>query len=99
MPKPTKSIITVLKELTASFEHVGWVNGLTKKQYNALNRAHKFLAQIEGKSTPMTETRSIAKGLRERGHTIRQIAKIMGYPHPGSIHHLLTTKAKNNTKK
>jgi len=99
MPKPTKSIVAVLKELTASFEHVGWVNGLTRKQYNALNRAHQFLTKIEGKSISAAETRSIANGLRKRGYTIRQIANIMGYAHPGSIHHLITTKAKKNTKK
>jgi hypothetical protein len=94
MPNPPKSIVTILKELTASFEHVGWVNGLTRKQYNALNRAQKLLSQIEEKGVSATETRTIAKGLRARGYTIRQIAKIMGYDHPGSIHHLLTMKPK-----
>lgn len=33
----------------------------------------------------------IAKNLRDNGFTIREIAKIMGYKHPGSISHLLNT--------
>lgn len=33
-----------------------------------------------------------ALSLREQGYTIREIAKILGYKHPGSITHLLTSK-------
>lgn len=34
----------------------------------------------------------IAKDLRNNGFTIREIAKIMNYKHPGSISHLLNKK-------
>ena len=31
----------------------------------------------------------LAKKLKKKGYTIRQIAKMLGYKHPGSISHLL----------
>jgi hypothetical protein len=31
----------------------------------------------------------LAKGLREKNYSIRQIARMLGYKHPGSISHLL----------
>jgi len=33
--------------------------------------------------------RPLAKKLRKKGYTIRQIAKMLGYKHPGSISNLL----------
>lgn len=32
----------------------------------------------------------IARDLRDSGYSVRKIAKIMGYKHPGSISHLLS---------
>lgn len=35
---------------------------------------------------------SIAKQLRKDGYSIRKIAEMMGFDHPGSISHLLKSK-------
>jgi len=36
-----------------------------------------------------SDNKKAASRLREKGYTIREIAKALGYKHPGSISHLL----------
>lgn len=36
----------------------------------------------------------VAKSLKKKGYTVREIAKMLGYKHPGSITHLLKKKSK-----
>ena len=56
------------------------------KQYNLIN---EYKNHQDYASRPL-----LAKGLREKGYTIREIARMLGYKHPGSITNLLKTKQK-----
>lgn len=78
-----------LEAVLGSFKHVGWVKGLTEQQYSALNSAQEFLNEIKKPQITTEGKKRMAKELRSEGHTIRQIAKFMGFKHPGSISHLL----------
>lgn len=72
-----------------TFRHVGWVNGLSLAQYDALNEADAYIKQINGAKDYKNKHIIIAKSLREQGYTIREIADKLGYKHPGSISNLL----------
>lgn len=54
------------------------------KQYDLI-RAWRF---VEAKKI-IANDKNLAKDLRAKGHTIREIATILGYKHPGSISFLL----------
>jgi hypothetical protein len=79
----------VLVQLVDSFRHVGWVNGLSVGQYDALNKANDYIKQVEDARNFKNNRVKIAKTLREEGYTIREIAATLGYKHPGSITNLL----------
>jgi len=85
-----KTPYSLLKKVVRSFMYRGFVNGLTEKQYEALGEALEYIQGVEAEK----DKSGIAKRLREYGHTIREIAEIMGYKHPGSISHLLDKKEK-----
>jgi hypothetical protein len=77
------------KKVISAFSNVGFVNGLTDKQYEALNELLEFVQSVEKKKEPPKVKRQIAKSLRKDGLTIREICAAMGYKHPGSVSHLL----------
>lgn len=85
----TNNSYNLLKKVLKSFKHCGWVNGLTQRQYDALNEADEYVQLSENMRNRKLEHPKIAKRLRKRGHTIREIAQILGYKHPGSITNLL----------
>ena len=92
--KANKNVFELLKNLIVTFQHCGWVNGLSDDQYSALNEAHELISSIEKRAIRKVGDPIRAKKLRKDGFTIRQIAVIMGYRHPGSVEYLLrpTTK-------
>jgi hypothetical protein len=55
------------------------------KQNNLINEFNSWKAKKNKDMHP-----AIAKSLKTKGHTIREIAKFLGYKHPGSISHLLS---------
>jgi len=57
------------------------------KQYNLVEEYEQW----ELKKNKGSHHR-IAISLKKKGHTIREIAKFLGYKHPGSISHLLNKK-------
>lgn len=89
-----KNIIQVLENTLNAFKHAGWVNGLTEKQYDALNEGYGFLESISKRKTRIDSkaASTTAKVLKKRGYTIREIARTLGYKNPGSISHLLNKK-------
>jgi AraC-like DNA-binding protein len=50
--------------------------------------AHLIKLDLDGKVA------AAAQSLRKEGYTIREIAKVLGYKHPGSISHLLSKNHK-----
>jgi len=72
-----------------AFRHVGWVNGLRPAQYDVLNEANEYIRQVQAAENLQSEQTKLAVSLREQGYTIREIAAVLGYKHPGSVSHLL----------
>lgn len=87
---------SLLVKVTSSFKHCGWVNGLNENQYAALNEAQEYINRVLDFRNRRKDHSSLAKKLRKRGHTIREIASILGYKHPGSVSYLLDKTLKNN---
>lgn len=58
-----------------------------KKKCPLCNGCGKIEVQVK---TAPVELEKAAKNMRKEGFTIRQIAKVLGYKHPGSISHLLS---------
>jgi hypothetical protein len=58
-------------------------------QYNLVSDFNMWKQRKNKDSHP-----KIAVSLKKKGHTIREIAKILGYKHPGSISHLLNKTTK-----
>ena len=83
-------MIKEVKALLKSFKHCGWVNGLSEKQYEALNDLQAVIDKFDAPEDYRLEQRATAKLLRDEGLTIREIAKLLGYKNPGSITHLLS---------
>lgn len=79
----------LLKKVLHSFRYRGWVNGLSQSQYDVLNEANEYVQLSENMRNRKIDHPKIAKKLRSKGHTIREIAEILGYRHPGSITNLL----------
>ena len=82
-------MITEVKNLLKAFKHCGWVNGLSEKQYDALNDLQDAIDKFNFPKDYRTNQKKTAKTLRKEGLTIREIAKVMGHKHPGSVSHLL----------
>lgn len=89
MNKEEKAFALLVK-LTESFKYRGWVNGLSACQYESLNEAQEYINKINNFRKAKKEHPVLAKRLKKKGHTIREIATILGYKHPGSISHLLS---------
>ena len=79
----------MLIQVVDSFRHVGWVNGLRPDQYDILNEANEYIKQVQAAENLQSEQIKLAVSLREEGYTVREIAAVLGYKHPGSITHLL----------
>jgi len=90
-----RSSFDILVDLVDSFRHNGWVNGLGEERYLILDEANEHIKNV-GAAKEKRAARSIrvktANALRKKRYTIRQICKIMGYKHPGSVSQLLSKK-------
>lgn len=56
-------------------------------QYNLIKDYNSWKQKKNKKQHP-----AIARSLRKKEHTIREIAQILGYKNPGSVSHLLSKK-------
>jgi len=82
-------MIKQVNNLLSAFKHCGWVNDLSEKQYDALNELQEAYDKLVEPKEYKNKQRKTAALLRKEGFTIREIAKVMGHKHPGSISHLL----------
>lgn len=66
----------------------------SKKSFNEFLKQYNLVEEFnlwEHKKDKHTHP-ALAKSLKAKGYTIRAIAKLLGYKHPGSITHLLIIK-------